>query len=268
MTEAIVRTEDRDEFGFGLHLRYVLGLNIFEANLSEEEEEREPDPRVVFLRSLAIKFPCSAHVGLDQWGFDEDDIGEYLREAPGGVKSIPTPITLFYESMYPIRGVGGHFFPSAPLSLLDRHGHDLLFYSQLALYVGTNDRALSEMTYLLQPPNGLARPTGEGQQYDSQYLREWYRLLGGKETLSKDNEADAFTGEWLRRVGDLYALVIVPGHDGWDFEAYTRDVSQFDLLSDPIADAVRTIESSSWYQKHRAELYWDEESDQCLKLKT
>jgi hypothetical protein len=138
----------------------------------------------------------------------------------------------------------------------------------LALYVGANDRALSEMTHLLDPPNGLARPTGDGQQYDSQYLREWYRLLGGKETLSEDNEADAFTGEWLRRVAEFYALLIVTGHDGWDFDVYTRDVSHFDLLADPIADAVHMIESSPWYQAHRDELYWDGELDLCLKLKT
>jgi len=267
MSEAIVRSVDWDQCGYGLHLRYICGLNIFEENLSEEEEERQPDPRVEFLRSIALCHPCSAHVGLDEWGFDPEDMDGYLRDAPEAAEWSPTPVTLFDELVYPVRGVGGHFSGSSvPLSLLDRCGRDLLSYSQLALYVGASDRALSEITHLLQPPNALSPSISESRQYDSQYVREWYRLRGGQETLSKDNETKAFTGEWLRKICDLYSLVVIPGHDGVDFDVYTRDSGHFDLIAGPIADAVRMIESSRWYQEHRAELYWGERR-RCLTLR-
>jgi hypothetical protein len=57
--DSIVRTVDKHEFG--LQRRSIFGLNILGVNRVKTEAEN--DPRIIFLRSLSEKYPCSAHTG-------------------------------------------------------------------------------------------------------------------------------------------------------------------------------------------------------------
>jgi len=239
--QRIARTRDKQRHG--LASRSVYGLNVFEP----ETVEAAADPRLAFLRSVAVRHPTSAHVGLC-WGyFDEEELAEYLQETAPEVERVCTSVTLYQSGFGRTAGVGGCFFPSVPLSLLDTRGDDVLRDAQLALYVGADDRVLAGMRELLRDP-----PIG--------------RLPEAAPAEERRREAENRHAKWLQIVADLYSLVIVTGHDGQNFEVYARDRREFDLLDPAVADGVHVIESSEWYRTHRDRLEW-RWPDGCLTLK-
>ncbi|MBC7805807.1 MAG: hypothetical protein H7145_06620 [Akkermansiaceae bacterium] len=73
-------------------------------------------------------------------------------------------------------------------------------------------------------------------------------------------------GQFLRTATDLYAVLVLTGHDGQFFHAFAKSADDFALLEPALSDAVRAVEGSDWFRTNKARLAWSEELDACLML--
>ena len=229
--EAIVRTEDG--YRYGLHVKDIYGLNIFQAN--DVNVAYSEDPRLLFLKRVTEILSSSAHLG---W-LALKDLVDNPEEAFGASTTdnyyIRTSLSIHGGTFYELDSAKAVLFPHIEgrfwqVSGISPQPIEYCVQSDaLALYAGAEPEATEALIKLANNP------------------------FPGQE-------------QWLRELSSLYSLIIISQDDGWYFEIYSRSAVQFQALDTPLLEAVASIKTSSWYQQHQAELEWDDGPDNCLKL--
>lgn len=213
---------------------YLCGLNIFEYNDVTCPIEQRPD--VVFLTDLTSRLTCAVHVSSLALKDRASSPEEMFGAADG-----PNPY------------------------LRSRIGYHDVFYDLNEFY-SWDACVFPRVTplfwqALLRDEGNLCEMIGSHgfAFYVAPYTDTWddlERLL-----------ATPFPGEneWLTAVLDVYALVVVVGHDGQFLEIYTRKRENLHLIEPSLQTAVNIVETSAWFQAHRAEMAWEDLSC-CLIL--
>jgi len=233
--------QTHDEKKFGLYVRVINGLNIFSANgygVSPSD-----DPRMAFLKTLSVQNSCSIHVGgvslSDIVDEPEELFGQPSDESFYSRVKIGISEGIFYEG-----GDNNCFFPIASEQFWSTKDFDntrnpvqyLIESGALALYANACDDVQTMTSLVSSHFPALQAPLRPSQS------------------------------EWLQAVASIYRLIVVTGHDGMDFLVYTREASNFDVLSVPLQSATIVIEASQWYKQHQKVLMWDNQYEKCLML--
>ncbi len=219
----------------GLSLRIVYGLNIFVAN--KVAKKAVEDPRVVFLRALSQQMSCSAHLGS---GALEDIVSSIkdLSICRDEQACISTNIALY----------GGEFYSSDDTILPSYFVRNV----DESLWVAKTENGTSVIDYLYRC-DALALYAGSHTESQAKM-----QILLGASFIDNEN--------WMQKLSELYSLVILSGYDGWHFNVFSKEPSNFDLLSNALDDTIKYVEASDWYSQNAPELQWDQEEDSCLKL--
>ncbi len=235
----LIKTHDSERFG--LYARAIYGLNIFSANGYKVPSLN--DPRIVFLRALSLRQSSSIHIGGIGLSDIVDKPEELFRHPSDENLYIRAKIGVsegtFYEG-----GDNSCFFPTASEAFWaskDFEGNRdpmqyLIECGAIALYANARDNIQAMKSLVSSSFLALRPPLNPSQS------------------------------EWIQTVASNYQLVVVTGHDGLDFLAYTSEADNFDMLSSPLQFAINTVKASEWYIQHKEVLQWDSQYENCLML--
>ena len=212
----------------------LFGLNIFEYNEVPCPIDQRPD--VVFLTDITSRLVCAAHVSSlalkdraaspEQMFGPSDGPTPYFRSRIG-----------FHDIFYDLNEwrswdacVFPHVTPLFWKALLRKEGDlsEMIGSHGFSFYVGPFSDTTANLEQLLRSP------------------------------FSSETE-------WLKAVCKLYALVVTVGHDGQYLHIYSSDEEMPVLLETSLYAAINAVQTSAWFQSHRAELAWDDHS-LCLML--
>lgn len=231
-TNSIVRLVEHPPFG--VFERYIDGLNILLYN--NVEVPTQADPRVIFLKHLTEHFPSSAHVGSLALKDMVDDPTELFGLPDGQTPYTRTRISYYNCTFYNLDDYpcfDACFFPSVANEFWETQAEDgtdisgLFDWHGLAVYIGAKPGTLEVMSRLLAEP----------------FLGNW---------------------QWLQAVTNLYSVVITVGHDGQNFQAYTQEMENYNMLKPALDYASESASSSEWFRQNVRRLRWEDEVSLCL----
>lgn len=228
----IIRTEDR--VNNEVYTRYIFGLNTFRVNKVNQTTSLE----LKFLESVNQEFLLSAHTG------SLHDLAESPKELFGEPNEV-----IFYEEVG-IGVFGGKFysiedwllfppcfFPKANKdfwrikdSFIETDLGEILGWDALALYVS---------------PKG------------NNYIEAMTSLFKMKFISSED---------WIRKVLEIYRLVILSAGDANFFKAYSSSPEDLELLGNSIENMEKIVIANTWYKDNESSLIWDDKNNMCLIL--
>ena len=226
-----------DSLEFGLLCRSIYGLNIFEANWITVEKPF--DPRLVFLRCVSEQTQCSALTGYLSLKDLVDDPAEMFGEPNGTLPYQRVPVGLYGGTFYDLS-----VFPTQNACFFPLVRKDFWL-------VETEDKQSDIRKVLRHDALSLFARISDDSKLESLH------------TLSLPFPGEA---QLIHLMLKFYSLVIVSGGDAMCFHIYSNDNKSFEIIEEPLSQAIQAVETSEWYSTNRDNLIWDNDEAMCLVI--
>lgn len=236
----IIRTLDKQEYG--LCHRFIFGLSTL--RLNRAVSFRLGSEETLFLSALGNQCEYSGQVGaisLEECGVTPEAV---FGSQNANLPYLPTHIG-FNQAFFDLNSLtvnNPRFVEGCTIRRVSTFGDS--FVPRI-----TSDfwRAINTIPGFFYS-HGLVLYISPTDKFE-QVTESMSRMLAGP-----------FPGEerWLREVTRLYRMVLLLGHDGEYFHAWTRDTTHFALLDDPLSKAEASIRNSQWFQSNESRLVWSE----------
>jgi hypothetical protein len=225
--EQIIRLKDiaKNE----IYIRYIFGLDIFRVN----KVNRSKNLEVSFLEFLSQETLVSAHTGSLH---DIADSPEELFGLPNeAVYYEEVDVGVFGGSFYSVND--WFLFPPCFFPKVDEP-----FWKIRNGLIKTN----LEKIFSWDALSIYANPKTEDYADSMKSVFE----------MKFDSSDD-----WIKKVLEVYHLIIVSAGDANFLKVYAKSSADFDVINNPLKKVERLINSDNWYNKNKENLVWNSEKN-------